>query len=291
MNSSGHRLLQWMLIWAVLASFAEVAVAQTLTLRDGIWAERPQECDPNHMEPTSRMELKSGVVKFYEVRCDLRGAVKRIGSDRVSASASCRSPDETFSITLTFRVIDATTVEQISANAPPTTFHLCGGPSAFAAKVSPAAPTPVTGPSKAVADQKPDPEGCRCPIGSRPGTPRERKALWPAPPACRMPGGDFWNTDAAPVIWIRMDGSKLTVNKGEGLWLDHGRLTVARVDGAHPADRHPSVTTDPYGCHASIAQARESAAFTGWVSLHCAMARDRLNAEKSSDCPAPNPSR
>lgn len=107
--------------------------AETATLRDGIWAETPQECDSNYMEPTTRMELRAGAIKFYESNCRIK-SVAKIGSERISAVASCADPDGTFSMSLIFKILDSATVVQLIDGAPPLTRHLCTSSGMFAQK-------------------------------------------------------------------------------------------------------------------------------------------------------------
>lgn len=136
------RIGQWIavaLVVLVQTTGSGSAHAETATLTDGIWAETPAECSRDYMDPTTRMELSSGVVKFYETQCKV-GRTTKVGGDRVTATATCQDPDGSFPMTLQFRIIDSATVVQSVEGASPVTRHLCASGASFVPKPAPQPP-------------------------------------------------------------------------------------------------------------------------------------------------------
>jgi hypothetical protein len=149
--------------------------------------------------------------------------------------------------------------------------------------------------------------GCSCPDGTQFQVPQpiqqnqqsvQTLTGYLPPPPCELPGGK-WNATgpkAKTIIWTDLANRRYEIGPGEGLYTRNDTLEVAKR-GAYSDFKEPlgegimPNNTGGYCVSPVSSQGDHNPAFNGWLSLGCAMWRDRWVHHQTDACPTPTPSK
>jgi hypothetical protein len=209
--------------------------------------------------------------------------------------------------------------------SPPSQIHRCsdgqawGGPQTHCKPCSEISQLAWSPEDQKSCAKKPVPApqglGCTCPAGAQivelhlSAKQLELDELYtkggnPPPPPCELSGGK-WNTGPT-VTWTELDGTRHDIPRGSGIYTLNGTFIVAEKGncqkgscppGKYPDDAEPlgeSMVRNNTGGHCVTpmsVQGDWNPAFNGWLSLGCAMWRDRLVHNHTDACPTPPPSK